>query len=297
MAKITLTGSMVALLTPMRTDGSIDYTALRRLVDWHVAEGTDAIVAAGTSGESATVNVQEHMQIIRTCIEQAAGRVPVVAGCGANSTSEAIALAKMAQDAGADYQLQVVPYYNKPMQEGLFQHFHSIAQASPKLPMIVYNVPGRTVADMLPQTTLRLAQVPGIVGIKDATGNIDRAQYLIAHAPEHFAVYSGDDSTANALMLCGGHGNISVTANVAPRLMHELCASALRGDALETRRIHQLLMPLNTALFIESNPIPVKWALARMGFCSDTLRLPLTSLAPTHHAAVEHALRAANVAL
>jgi 4-hydroxy-tetrahydrodipicolinate synthase len=225
-----LTGSIVALVTPMHEDGSVDYPALRKLIDWHIAEGTDCIGVVGTTGESPTVNVEEHCEIIRVAVEQAAKRVPIMAGCGANSTAEAIELAKFAKKVGADSQLQVVPYYNKPTQEGQYQHFKAIAEATGDLPMVLYNVPGRSVADMLHDTVLRLAQVPGIIGIKEATGNIERAQWLIREVPKGFAVYSGDDPTAVALMLCGGHGNISVTANVAPRLMHELCVAAIAGD-------------------------------------------------------------------
>ncbi len=226
----TITGSIVALATPLHEDGSVDYPTLRKLVDWHIAEGTDCIGVVGTTGESPTVNVQEHCEIIRVSVEQAKGRVPVMAGCGANSTSEAIELARFAKKVGADCQLQVVPYYNKPTQEGQYRHFKAIAEAV-ELPMVLYNVPGRTVADMLHATVLRLAQVPGIVGIKEATGNIERAQWLIKDVPAGFAVYSGDDPTAVALMLCGGQGNISVTANVAPRLMHDLCVAAIAGDS------------------------------------------------------------------
>src|SRR5450756_1781147 len=221
-----ITGSIVALVTPMHEDGSVDYPTLRKLIDWHIAEGTDCIGVVGTTGESPTVNVQEHCEIIRVAVEQAARRVPIMAGCGANCTAEAIELTRFAKQVGADCQLQVVPYYNKPTQEGQYLHFKAIAEAV-DLPMILYNVPGRCVTDMLHDTVLRLAQVPGIVGIKEATGNIDRAQWLIRQAPQGFSIYSGDDPTAVALMLCGGQGNISVTANVAPRLMHELCVACL----------------------------------------------------------------------
>src|SRR5215218_3340736 len=226
-----IVGSIVALVTPMQADGSVDYDALRRLVDWHIAEGTDCIGVVGTTGESPTVSVDEHCEIIRVSVEQSAGRVPIMAGCGANSTAEAIELARFAKKTGADCQLQVVPYYNKPTQEGQYRHFQAIAEAVGDLPMVLYNVPGRTVADMQHDTVLRLAEVPGIVGIKEATGNIERAQWLIRDVPKGFAIYSGDDPTAVALMLCGGQGNVSVTANIAPRLMHELCAAAIRGNA------------------------------------------------------------------
>jgi len=286
----TITGSIVALATPLHEDGSVDYPALRKLVDWHIAEGTDCLGVVGTTGESPTVNVEEHCEIIRVSVEQAKGRVPVMAGCGANSTSEAIELARFAKKVGADCQLQVVPYYNKPTQEGQYRHFTAIAEAV-ELPMVLYNVPGRTVADMLHATVLRLAQVPGIVGIKEATGNIERAQWLIKEVPAGFAVYSGDDPTAVALMLCGGQGNISVTANVAPRLMHELCVAAIAGNAPAAMKIQLQLLPLHKHLFVEANPIPVKWAMARMGLCGGTLRLPMTPLETANEATVETALR------
>ena len=286
-----ITGSIVALVTPMHEDGSVDYPTLRQLIDWHIAEGTDCIGVVGTTGESPTVNVQEHCEIIRSAVEQAAGRVPIMAGCGANSTSEAIELARFAKKVGADCQLQVVPYYNKPTQEGQYLHFKAIAEAV-ELPVILYNVPGRTVADMAHDTVLRLAQVPGIVGIKEATGNIERAQWLIREAPQGFSIYSGDDPTAVALMLCGGQGNISVTANVAPSLMHELCVAAMAGDTRRAMEIQFKLMPLHKNLFVEANPIPVKWAMARMQKCGITLRLPMTPLTPANEAVVESALHA-----
>jgi len=287
-----ITGSIVALVTPMHEDGSVDYPALRKLVDWHIQEGTDCIGVVGTTGESPTVDVEEHQEIIRVAVEQANGRVPIMAGCGANSTVEAIALAKYAQKVGADCQLQVVPYYNKPTQEGQFRHFKAIAEAVGDLPMVLYNVPGRTVGDMLHDTVLRLAQVPGIVGIKEATGNIERAQWLVKEAPKGFAIYSGDDPTAVALMLCGGQGNISVTANVAPRAMHELCVAAVAGDTKRAMEIQLRLLPVHKHLFVEANPIPVKWAMARMGLIGGTLRLPMTPLAKANEAVVETALRA-----
>ena len=290
-----LTGSIVALVTPMHEDGSVDYGALRKLIDWHIAEGTDCIGVVGTTGESPTVDVEEHCEIIRVSVEQAAGRVPVMAGCGANSTKEAIELARFAHGVGADSQLQVVPYYNKPTQEGQYQHFKAIAEATGELPIVLYNVPGRAVGDMLHDTVLRLAQVPGIIGIKEATGNIERAQWLIRDLPKDFAIYSGDDPTAVALMLCGGHGNISVTANVAPRLMHELCVAALAGDVRRAMEIQFRLMPVHKNLFIEANPIPVKWAMSRMGLCGSTMRLPMTPLSTVHEAAVEGALRASGL--
>jgi 4-hydroxy-tetrahydrodipicolinate synthase len=234
--------------------------------------------------------VDEHCEIIRVAVEQAAGRLPIMAGCGANSTKEAIELAHFAKKVGAQCQLQVVPYYNKPTQEGQYQHFKAIAEAV-DLPVILYNVPGRSVADMAHDTVLRLAELPGIVGIKEATGNIERAQWLIKEAPKHFAIYSGDDPTAVALMLCGGHGNVSVTANVAPRLMHELCMAAVAGDARRAMQIQLQLLPLHKHLFVEANPIPVKWAMARMKLCGPILRLPMTPLEPSNEATVENALR------
>jgi 4-hydroxy-tetrahydrodipicolinate synthase len=285
-------GSIPALITPMLADGQVDYPTLRKLIDWHVVEGTDALVIVGTSGESPTVTVEEHREILRVSVEQAAKRIPIIAGCGANSTAEAIELAQFAQSIGADAQLQVVPYYNKPTQEGLFLHFKAIAEATPKLPVILYNVPGRTVADLQHDTVLHLAQVPGIIGIKEATGNIERAQWLIRDLPKSFAVFSGDDPTAVALMLMGGAGNISVTANVAPRLMHELCAAAMRGDIAAAMKIQFQLMPVHKNLFVEANPIPVKWAMNRMGLSGPALRLPLTELSEGMRPVVEAALKA-----
>lgn len=290
-----ITGSIVALVTPMHEDGSVDYPTLRKLIDWHIAEGTDCIGVVGTTGESPTVNVEEHQEIIRVSVEQAAKRVPIMAGCGANSTAEAIELARFAKQVGADCQLQVVPYYNKPTQEGQYQHFKAIAEAVGDLPMYLYNVPGRSVADMLHDTVLRLAQVPGIVGIKEATGNIERAQWLIRDLPKGFAVFSGDDPTAVALMLCGGQGNISVTANVAPRLMHELCVAAIAGDREKAMQIQFQLMPLHKQLFVEANPIPVKWAMARMGLMGGAMRLPMTPLSAANEPVVERALNDAGL--
>jgi 4-hydroxy-tetrahydrodipicolinate synthase len=290
-----ITGSIVALATPMLEDGSVDYPGLRKLIDWHIAEGTDCIGVVGTTGESPTVTVQEHQEIIRVSVEQSRGRVPIMAGCGANSTAEAIELAKFARGVGADCQLQVVPYYNKPTQEGQYQHFKAIAEAVGDLPIILYNVPGRTVADLLHETVLRLAEVPGIIGIKEATANIERAQWLIRDVPKGFSVYSGDDPTAVALMLCGGQGNVSVTANIAPLLMHQLCMAAVKGDAATAMAIQRKLMPVHKQLFVEANPIPLKWAMARMGLCGPTLRLPMTPLGSAHTAAVEAALRASGL--
>jgi 4-hydroxy-tetrahydrodipicolinate synthase len=287
----TITGSIVALVTPLLEDGSVDYPTLRKLIDWHIVEGTDCIGVVGTTGESPTVTVEEHCEIIRVSVEQAAKRVPIMAGCGANSTAEAIELAKFAQKVGADCQLQVVPYYNKPTQEGQYQHFKAIAEATGDLPIVLYNVPGRSVADMSVETALRLAQVPGVIGIKEATGNIERAQWLIREAPEGFAIYSGDDPTAVALMLCGGQGNVSVTANIAPRLMHELCVAAIAGDVKRAMDIQFRLMPVHKNLFVEANPIPLKWAMARMGLCNETMRLPLTPMSRALVPAVENALQ------
>jgi 4-hydroxy-tetrahydrodipicolinate synthase len=289
-----ITGSIVALATPMQEDGSVDYPSLRKLIDWHIAEGTDCICVVGTTGESPTVNVEEHCEIIRVSVEQAAKRVPIMAGCGANSTAEAIELTRFAKSVGADCQLQVVPYYNRPSQEGQYQHFKAIAEAV-DLPMVLYNVPGRTVADMQHETVLRLAQVPGIVGIKEATGNIERAQWLIRDVPAGFSVYSGDDPTAVALMLCGGKGNVSVTANIAPKAMHQLCEAALAGDIQRAMAIQFKLMPVHKNLFVEANPIPLKWAMSRMGLCGGSLRLPLTSLSKSFEPTVEAALRASGL--
>jgi len=289
-----IVGSIVALVTPMNDDGSVDYAALRRLIDWHIAEGTACIGVVGTTGESPTVDVQEHCEIIRVAVEHAAGRVPVMAGAGANSTREAIELSKFALEVGADCTLQVVPYYNKPTQEGIYRHFKAIAEAV-DIPVVLYNVPGRSVADMQHETVLRLASVPGIIGIKEASGNIDRAAWLIKQAPKGFAIYSGDDPTAIALMLMGGQGNVSVTANVAPRAMAELCRAAIAGNARQASEIHLKLLPLHKQLFVEANPIPVKWALARMGRCGPALRLPLVGLSESLHAPLEQALREAGV--
>ncbi|CAD5374651.1 dihydrodipicolinate synthase [Rubrivivax sp. A210] len=289
-----ITGSIVALVTPMHEDGSVDYPALRRLIDWHIAEGTDCIGVVGTTGESPTVSVEEHCEIIRVAVEHAAGRVPIMAGAGANATREAIELTRYAKQVGADCSLQVVPYYNKPSQEGIYQHFKAIAEAV-DLPVVLYNVPGRTVADMLPETTLRLAQVPGIVAIKEASGNIERAAQLIKHAPKGFAIYSGDDGTAIALMLLGGHGNVSVTANVAPRLMHELCMAAMAGEVKRATAIHLQLLALHRQLFCEPSPTPTKWALQQMGLCGAAVRLPITPLTAAGQALVGGALREAGL--
>ena len=286
--------SIVALITPMHEDGSIDYPTLRRLIDWHIAQDTYCIGVVGTTGESPTVSVEEHCEIIRVSVEQAAGRVPIMAGCGANSTSEAIELTRFAKQVGADCQLQVVPYYNKPTQEGQYQHFRTIAEAV-DLPMVLYNVPGRTVADMHHDTVMRLAQIDSIIGIKEATGNIERAQWLIHEAPKGFSVYSGDDGTAVALMLCGGHGNVSVTANIAPKLMHDMCLAAIAGQAQQAMAIQRQLLSLHKNMFTESNPIPVKWAAHRMGLCGPAMRLPMTPLSSHLQPALENAMRSCGV--
>lgn len=290
-----IVGSIVALVTPMQEDGSVDYPALRALIDWHIVEGTDCICVVGTTGESATVSVDEHCEIIRVAVEHAKGRVPIMAGAGANSTAEAIELTRFAKEVGADCTLQVVPYYNKPSQEGIYRHFKAIAEAV-DLPVVLYNVPGRTVADMQHDTVLRLAQVPGIIGIKEATGNIERAAWLIKHVPPSFSVYSGDDGTAVALMLLGGHGNVSVTANVAPRLMHEMCIAAIEGDVKRAREIHLHLLPLHRHLFCEPNPVPAKWALSQMGRCRPGVRLPLVELTEAGQALVGNAMRECGLA-
>ncbi|HTN65863.1 MAG TPA: 4-hydroxy-tetrahydrodipicolinate synthase [Burkholderiaceae bacterium] len=287
-------GSIVAIVTPMHTDGSIDFPCLRKLIDWHVAEGTDGIVIVGTTGESPTVTVDEHCELIKVAVEHVAGRIPVIAGTGGNSTAEAIELTHYAKKVGADASLQVVPYYNRPTQEGMFQHFRKIAEAV-DLPVILYNVPGRTVADMSNDTILRLAQVPGIIGVKDATGNIGRGTELLRQIPNSFAVYSGDDLTAMALMLCGARGNISVTANVAPRAMHALCMAAINGDVAEAIAVNNRMLPLHTKLFVEPNPLPVKWALTEMGRMQSGIRLPLVPLATPYHETVRAALREAGV--
>jgi len=288
-------GSIVALVTPFEPDGRLDIPALRRLIDWQIAEGTDCISVVGTTGESPTVNIEEHCQIIQIAVEQAAGRVPVLAGCGANSTAEAITLARFAHKVGADSQLQVVPYYNKPGQEGIYRHFRAIAEAVGELPIVLYNVPGRTVADMQHDTVLRLAEIPGIVGIKDATGDLARGQWLLRDVPNGFSVYSGDDATAVALMLCGGHGNISVTANLAPRLMHALCTAAMAGDTRAAMEIQYRLLPLHRQLFVEANPIPVKWALQHLRLCGGTLRLPMTELEAAQRPPLEAVLQTAGL--
>jgi 4-hydroxy-tetrahydrodipicolinate synthase len=287
-------GSIVAIVTPMNADGSLDFEGLNQLIDWHIAEGTDSIVIAGTTGESATVSVEEHCALIKATVAHAKGRIPIIAGAGANSTAEAIKLTRFAKEAGADATLQVVPYYNRPTQEGMFQHFKAIAEAV-DLPVILYNVPGRTVADMSNETILRLAAIPNIIGVKDATGNIGRGYDLLRLAPKSFAVYSGDDPTAMALMLAGGAGNISVTANVAPRDMADMCEAAIAGNIAKAVELNNKMFPLHQKLFIEPNPVPVKWALAEMGKMPAGIRLPLVPLAAECHEAVRAALREAGV--
>ena len=289
-----LSGSVVAIVTPMHEDGSLDLDAFRKLMDWHISEGTDGIVVVGTTGESPTVDCDEHHLLIKTAVEHGNRRVPIIAGTGANSTREAIELSAYAKQVGADMSLSVVPYYNKPTQEGLYQHFRAIAEAV-DIPQILYNVPGRTVADLSNETTLRLAQIPNIVGLKDATGNLERGSDLLRQIPAGFSVYSGDDATALAMMLLGGHGVISVTANVAPRLMHEMCAAALRQDIPGARELNNRLLGLHRHLFVEANPIPVKWALAQTKQIGNAIRLPLTPLSETYFDRVLAAMSQAGI--
>lgn len=287
-------GSIVAIVTPMFEDGSLDRDSLRKLLDWHIAEGTDGIVIVGTTGESATVSPEEHCELVKLAVDHIGGRIPVIAGTGGNSTAEAIALTRHAKEVGADASLQVVPYYNRPTQEGMYRHFRTIAE-SVDLPIILYNVPGRTVADMANETVARLAPIDNIVGIKDATGNIGRGIELLKMVDKSFAVYSGDDPTAMTLMFCGGAGNISVTANVAPRAMHELCAAAMAGDIARALEINNRVLGLHGKLFVEPNPVPVKWALAEMGKMPAGLRLPLAPLSAQYHETVRAALVEAGV--
>ncbi|MCE1184348.1 MAG: 4-hydroxy-tetrahydrodipicolinate synthase [Rhodocyclales bacterium] len=289
-----ITGSICAIVTPMHEDGSLDLNSFRNLLDFHVQEGTDAIVVVGTTGESPTVTVEEHCELIKVAVEHIAGRIPVIAGTGGNSTAEAIELTEFAKKAGADMSLSVVPYYNRPTQEGMYRHFKAIAEAV-ELPILLYNVPGRTVADMSNDTILRLAGVPGIVGVKDATGNLDRACDLIARAPKDFALYTGDDMTAIASIALGFHGDISVTANVAPRLMHEMCVAAREGNIARAREIHFQLVGLHRDLFCEANPIPVKWAVHRLGLSPNGIRLPLTEVTEAGKAKVLAALQQAGL--
>ncbi len=291
-----ITGSLVAIVTPMHEDGRLDLPRFRSLIDWHVAEGTDGIVVVGTTGESPTVDFDEHKELIRIAVEHAKGRIPVIAGTGGNSTAEAIELTESAKKAGATACLSVVPYYNKPTQEGLYRHFRKIAETV-DLPMILYNVPVRTVTDLQNDTVLRLSEVPGIIGIKDATANIERGTDLIKRVPRNFAIYSGEDSTALALILLGGHGVISVTANVAPKAMHQMCAAALVGDVKKAREINLRLLALHQRLFVETNPAPVKWALAEMGLIEPGLRLPLAPLSEKFQQTVRAALTEAGIAL
>ncbi|MDC8446338.1 MAG: 4-hydroxy-tetrahydrodipicolinate synthase [Nitrosomonas sp.] len=287
-------GSLVAIVTPMLDDGGLDLERFRALIDFHVEQGSDGIVVVGTTGESPTVDFEEHQLLMRVAVEHANGRIPIIAGTGANSTREAIDLSIYAKDAGVDACLSVAPYYNKPTQEGLYQHFRAIAEAV-DIPHILYNVPGRTVADIANSTTLRLAQIPNIIGIKDATGDMGRGSDLLRRAPSDFVIYSGDDISALALMLLGGHGVISVTANVAPRLMHEMCAAAMTGDLQTARMINNQLLRLHADLFVEANPIPVKWAVAQMGLIEYGIRLPLTRLSGQYHPLVKEAMDLAQI--
>ncbi|MGE0113717.1 MAG: 4-hydroxy-tetrahydrodipicolinate synthase [Steroidobacteraceae bacterium] len=287
-------GSIVALVTPMQADGAVDFVALERLVNFHIENGTDALVAVGTTGESATLDVDEHLAVVRSMIKTAAGRVPVLAGTGANSTQEAIELTAAARQEGADACLLVTPYYNKPTQEGLYRHFKAIAEAV-AIPIVLYNVPGRTACDMKPDTVARLVDIPSIVGLKEASGSLERNRELVARFSKRLDLLSGDDDLACESMLAGFRGVISVTANVAPRKMHEMCAAALRGDAATAQRLDAELRGLHKLLFVESNPIPTKWALARMGLMPAGIRLPLTPLSMEHHQVVMEAMRQAGV--
>lgn len=289
-------GSLVAIVTPMHEDGSLDLESFRALIDFHVEQGTDGIVVVGTTGESPTVNYEEHHILISTAVKHTAGRIPVIAGTGANSTTEAIDLSSYAKDAGANASLSVVPYYNKPSQEGLYQHFRAVAEAV-DIPQILYNVPSRTVADIANETVLRLSQIPNVVGIKDATGDMGRGFDLLSKSPQDFAVYSGDDASSLALLLLGGHGAISVTANVVPKLMHEMCVAAFAGDLITARVVNNKLLRLHLDLFVEANPIPVKWAVAQMGLIDTGLRLPLTQLSGQYHQVIRDAMHQAGVVL
>ncbi|MGE5626042.1 MAG: 4-hydroxy-tetrahydrodipicolinate synthase [Bacillota bacterium] len=286
-------GSMVALVTPMAADGRVDFDALDALLDWHVAEGTDAIVAVGTTGESATLETDEHMEVVARCVKHLSGRIPVIAGTGSNSTAHAVSLSRRAQELGADAVLTIAPYYNKPGQEGLYRHFRAVAEAV-SVPVILYNVPSRTITDILPETVERLAELSNVVGIKEATGDMKRAAEIRRRCGERFLLISGDDATAREFILQGGVGVISVTANVAPRKMHDMCVAARNGDAAKAAAIDAELAPLHKALFVESNPIPVKWALAEMGRIPPGIRLPLTPLSSAHHTALRAALKASH---
>jgi 4-hydroxy-tetrahydrodipicolinate synthase len=291
-----ITGSLVAIVTPMLEDGTLDLPRFRKLIDWHIAQGTSAIVVVGTTGESPTVDFDEHKELIRIAVEHSAGRLPIIAGTGGNSTAEAIELTESAKKAGATASLSVVPYYNKPTQEGMYRHFRKVAETV-DLPMFLYNVPSRTVADLQNDTVLRLAEVPGVIGIKDATSNMERGTDLIKRAPRNFAIFSGDDAAALPLMALGGHGVISVTANVAPRQMAEMCAAALVGDIKKAREINLKLIGLHQKLFIETSPAPVKWAMVQMGLIEGGLRLPMVPLSERSHEAVREALAEAGVML
>ncbi len=289
-------GSMVALVTPMTSHGDIDYKSLDRLVEFHVEQGTDAIVAVGTTGESATLDVKEHCLVIKHVVDRVSARIPVIAGTGANSTREAIELTRSAQSVGADACLLVTPYYNKPNQEGLFLHYQAIAKAV-DIPQILYNVPGRTACDMLPETIARLAKIDNIIGVKEATGELERVQQIRQLCDENFDLYSGDDATTREFILLGGQGSISVTANVAPAKMHAMCAAALNGDADLALEIDRQLQPLHQTLFLQANPMPVKWAVAKMGLMDGNLRLPLTPLADDYHQPIIDAMKVAEVSL
>ena len=287
-------GSIVAVVTPMYPDESFDLESLRKLLDWHIAEGTDAILIVGTTGESSTVSMEEHCKLVKVAVEHVNRRVPVIAGTGGNSTAEALELTKFAKEVGADASLQVVPYYNRPTQEGMYLHFRKVAETV-DIPVMLYNVPGRTVADMSNETVLRLAQLPNIFGLKDATGNLARGVDLMRHAPAGFSLYSGDDATAMALMFCGAKGNVSVVANVAPRDMHLMCAAAIRGDIALARKINDRLFSLHTQLFVEPNPVPVKWLLHELGRIPAGIRLPLAPLGEAYHAVVREAWQSSQV--
>ena len=287
-----LTGSLVALITPMHEDGSVDFDRLHALIDWHIANGTDAIVAVGTTGESATLSVDEHLAVVKATVKHAAGRIPVIAGTGANNTREAIALSQEAERIGADYTLSVVPYYNRPSQEGIYRHFRTIAEAS-AIPMIVYNVPGRTVVDMNNDTILRLAEIPNIVGVKEASGDVARALSLFKDVPEDFAVYSGDDPTGLPFLLCGGHGVISVAANVAPAMFAQMCRAAIDGDIAKARALNDRLIPIYNVMFCEPSPAAAKWAAEQLGVCASHVRLPMLPLTAAGQEKVQAALRAA----
>lgn len=289
-----LTGSLVALVTPMTDSGAVDYDALKKMIDWQIAEGTDAIVSVGTTGESPTLTMDEHFQVIETTVKHTAGRVPVIAGTGANNTAEAVELAQHAESVGADYSLSVVPYYNKPSQEGIYQHFKTIAEKS-NIPMILYNVPSRTVADMANSTILRLAEIDNIVGVKEASGNIGRACELFKKVPQDFAVYSGDDSSAMAFLLCGGHGVITVCGNVAPKMFAQMCRHAINGEIAAARKLNDLLQDLHKDLFCEPSPAPTKWALKQLGMCGSFSRLPIVDLTENGQAIVRRAMQAAGV--